>query len=80
MKSTPPISHARSGSIRGTNGTGGSVDYFTEAGGLGVEVADEPTEVVKEIMHLGGQPDPPAGLVSKGFLEEAEEAPQAGDG
>jgi hypothetical protein len=73
-------SHARSGSIRGANGTGGGVNYFTEAGGPGVEVADEPTEVIKEVMHLGGQPDTPAGLVAKGFLEEAEEAPQARDG
>jgi hypothetical protein len=67
--------HAGRGSVGGAKGPGVSVNNLAKAGGTGMEVADEPSEVVEKIVHERGEPDSALGLMAQGLLEEAEEAP-----
>jgi hypothetical protein len=72
--------HARAGGIGSANRARVGVDNLAEPGGAGVKVADQPPDIVKEIMHVRGEPDAFAVVVAEGLLEQAEEAPETGDG
>jgi hypothetical protein len=50
---------------------------FLEFGGAVGEICCDPSEVIKNVMHMPCDSDAPLGVVAKGFLKETEETSTA---
>jgi hypothetical protein len=72
--------HAGGCGVGGTDGCNRGVDDLSEASRPGVEIGDDPTDVVEKVVHVRGNADALPFFVAKRLLEEAEEPPEAGDG
>jgi hypothetical protein len=70
-------SHARGSSVGSANTAGGGVHDFAKAGRPGMEISDNPLEVIQKAVHVRCQANAAPCLMPKCFLEEAKEASES---
>lgn len=66
--------HACRGRVGSTNGSYRGIDNLAQAGGPGLEICDDPADIIEKIVHVCGEANALAVLVPECLLQETEKA------